>query len=421
MDKDLVKFLIADYQQRVVNVTSYPREYQLDDNLNYVFVGLRRAGKSYMMFRQIEHLIKSGHRAEEILYFNFEDDRIDTVSTMDLDIIKTCYEEMYDCRPIFFLDEIQLVDKWEKFARRLADQKYRVYITGSNAKMLSSEISTTLGGRYMMEEIYPYSFSEFLNASGIDMNEKNAVYKNKINIAKAFDSYFCFGGLPEVSEVNDKRSWLSNLYNKILFGDLIARFQIRNDFALRILVKKLAESVKQPSSYNRLKNIVSAVGKNVSADTIIDYIRYMNDSWLILPFENIDATLADRESNKKYYFIDNGILNLFLLDPNTSLLENMVAIELRKRYGERVYYYNKNVEVDFYIQAEESAVQVCYTLKDADTKQREVNALIKLSGRLPIKEMTIITKDEEGVINTGGHHIAVIPLWKWLLKDVTSH
>jgi predicted AAA+ superfamily ATPase len=418
MDKDLIKFLIADYQQRVVNVTSHPREYQLDDNLNYVFVGLRRAGKSYMMFRQIEHLIEIGHRAEEILYFNFEDDRIDSVSTLDLDLIKTCYEEMYDCQPIFFLDEIQLVDKWEKFARRLADQKYRVYITGSNAKMLSSEISTTLGGRYMMKEIYPYSFHEFLNASGIDMGDSNAIYKNKTNIAKAFESYFYFGGLPEISEVKDKRSWLSNLYNKIFFGDLIARFQIRNDFALRVLVKKLAESVKQPSSYNRLKNVISTTGKKVSADTIIDYIRYMKDSWLILPFENIDSALSERESNKKYYFIDNGILNLFLLDPNTSLLENMVAIELRKKYGNRVYYYNKKVEVDFYIPDEECAIQVCYSLKDAETRQREASALTKLADRLPVKDMMIITKDEEDVIPLDDHHIVVMPLWKWLLNKM---
>lgn len=143
----------------------------------------------------------------------------------------------------------------------------------------------------------------------------------------------------------------------------------------------------------------------------------MNDSWLILPFENIDSVLVERESNKKYYFIDNGILNLFLIDPNTSLLENMVAIELRKKYGDRVYYYNKNVEVDFYIQDEESAIQVCYSLQDADTKQRETNALIKLAERLPVKRMTIITKEEEDTINLERHHIEVIPLWHWLLHD----
>lgn len=417
MDKDLIKYLISDYQQRVVDVESFPREYQLDDNLNYVFVGLRRAGKSYMMFRQIKHLIDIGHKVEEILYFNFEDDRIDMVSTLDLDLIKTSYEEMYDCKPIFFLDEIQLVEHWEKFARRLADQKYRVYITGSNAKMLSSEISTTLGGRYMVEEIYPYSFKEYLVAEGIDMNDRNALFKNKVKIMKAFETYFYFGGLPEITSVIDKRSWLSNLYNKIFFGDLVARYQIRNDFALRILVKKLAESVKQPSSYNRLKNIVSSTGTKVSADTIIDYVKYMNDSWLILPVENIEAALADRESNKKYYFIDNGILNLFLLDPNTSLLENMVAIALRKKYGERVYYYNNIIEVDFYVPEEELAIQVSYSLNNAETKQRETSALLKLSNRFPIKEMKIVTKDEEDSIEMEGHIINVVPLWKWLFLN----
>lgn len=154
MTKDLIKILIAEYQRYVTQVELVKRNVELQDGLNYVFVGLRHAGKSYLMFQHIAQLMEQGHKAEEILYFNFEDDRIDSLDISDLDLIKTCYEEMYDTRPIFFLDEIQLVDKWEKFARRLADQKYRVFITGSNAKMLSSEIATTLGGRYMIHEVF---------------------------------------------------------------------------------------------------------------------------------------------------------------------------------------------------------------------------------------------------------------------------
>ena len=160
MTKDLIKLLIIEYQNYVTQVDLVYRDIEFMDGLNYVFVGLRHAGKSYLMFQRIAQLIKQGHKREEILYFNFEDDRIDSLDVSDLDLIKTCYEEMYDCRPVFFLDEVQLVDRWEKFARRLADQKYQVYITGSNAKMLSSEIATTLGGRYMIHEVYPYSFVE---------------------------------------------------------------------------------------------------------------------------------------------------------------------------------------------------------------------------------------------------------------------
>lgn len=142
MTKDLIKLLIIEYQAYVTQVELVHRDVELMDGLNYVFVGLRHAGKSYLMYQRIAQLLEQGHKREEILYFNFEDDRIDSLDVTDLDLIKTCYEEMYDSRPIFFLDEVQLVDRWEKFARRLADQKYQVYITGSNAKMLSVFMET---------------------------------------------------------------------------------------------------------------------------------------------------------------------------------------------------------------------------------------------------------------------------------------
>lgn len=361
MTKDLIKLLISEYQTYVSQVELIPRNVELVDGLNYVFVGLRHAGKSYLMFQRIAQLIKQGHKKEEILYFNFEDDRIDSLDVKDLDLIKTCYEEMYDSRPIFFLDEIQLVDRWEKFARRLADQKYQVYITGSNAKMLSSEIATTLGGRYMIHEVYPYSFQEYLNANGIDIDEKNAIFTFGKQIVKLANTYFQHGGLPETVGMKEPRSWMSNLFSKIFFGDLVARYRIRNDYALRVMIRKMAESVKQPLSYNRIASIVSSTGKKLSTDAAIDYVEYMTETWLILPYENLYGKLQDKESNRKYYFTDNGLLHLFLVDANTSLLENIVAVTLRRKYGDGSYFWNsKNAEVDFVIPEEGLAVQVSY-------------------------------------------------------------
>lgn len=298
-----------------------PRDVAFMEGQNYVFVGLRHAGKSYLMFQRIAQLIAQGHKREEILYFNFEDDRIDSLELSDLDLIKTCYEEMYDCRPIFFLDEIQLVDRWEKFARRLADQKYQVYITGSNAKMLSSEIATTLGGRYMIHEVYPYSLTEYLKASGIDVKAKNALYAHGKEIMRLANTYFQHGGLPETVGMKEPRPWMSNLFGKIFFGDLVARYKIRNDYALRVMIRKMAESVKQPLSYSRIASIVSSTGKKLSTDATIDYVGHMTDTWLILPYENLFGKLQDKESRRKYYFTDNGLLHLFLVDANTSLLE----------------------------------------------------------------------------------------------------
>lgn len=415
MTKDLIKYLISYYQEFVSQISFEKREYELEANANYVFVGLRRAGKSYLMYQHIHHLMEQGHSIEEMLYFNFEDDRIDSITISDLDLIKTCYEEMYDHRPIFFLDEIQNIKGWEKFARRLADTGYRVYITGSNAKMLSSEIATTLGGRYLIKDIYPFSFSEYLLYKKIDLSDKNARFKFRTAITKEYEEYFRNGGLPETLQMADKRAWISSLFNKIFFGDLVTRHQVRNDFALRIMIRKLAESVKQPTSYNRIASIASTVGKKISVDTVIDYMGYLQESWLILSYENIAAKLIDKESNRKYYFIDNGILNLFLLDPATSLLENQVAIRLRQKYGSQVYFYNKNVEVDFVVYDEGIAIQVSYSLSDPETEKREVDALLKLNKVLPMRKLMIISKDEERDFTVNDVTIQVIPVWKWLL------
>ena len=392
MTKDLIKLLISEYQAYVSQVELIPRNVELVDGLNYVFVGLRHAGKSYLMFQRIAQLIEQGHKREEILYFNFEDDRIDSLDVKDLDLIKTCYEEMYDSRPIFFLDEIQLVDRWEKFARRLADQKYQVYIT-------------------------PYSLQEYLKANGIDIHEKNALFTFGKQIVKVANTYFQHGGLPETVGMKEPRSWMSNLFSKIFFGDLVARYRIRNDYALRVMIRKMAESVKQPLSYNRIASIVSSTGKKLSTDAAIDYVEYMTETWLILPYENLYGKLQDKESNRKYYFTDNGLLHLFLIDANTSLLENIVAVTLRRKYGDGSYFWNsKNAEVDFVVPEDGLAVQVSYSMADADTFKRETDALIKLVSVQSISKMIVVTMEEESSVEKDGYHIELVPLWKWLLR-----
>lgn len=417
MEKELFKRLILEYQQLVINVELTPRDVTLSDNFNYVLVGLRRAGKSYLLYQQVQHLIHKGHSAEEFLYFNFEDDRLHGLTLQDLDMIKVCYEELFSRTPIFFLDEIQNVTGWEHFARRLADQKYRVYITGSNARMLSMEIAGTLGGRYMIQNVLPYSFKEYLTAGNIRL-QKNWMYSpQRTEIVRMFDSYFHFGGLPEVQPIGllMKRQWLNNLYNKIFFGDILTRFNIRNTIALKVLIQKLAESVKQPCSFTRLANVVSSTGKKTRVETITDYLGYTEESCLIFSVENYAAKVIEKVSNKKYYFMDNGLLNLFLFDPETSLLENIVAIRLYSQYSD-LCFFNDGFEVDFYLWEHSVAIQVSYSLADANTRSREVNGLCKLAGRYNINRMLIITKDEEDTIKVNGHTIEVIPVWKWLLE-----
>lgn len=416
-----MKNVIADNRAEIPNYKVNPRDFSFEEFGNYVFVGIRRAGKSYLLYQRMQQLLAQGTVADELLYINFEDERLTGFAAEDFNLLLEVHLELYGKKPILFLDEIQNIKGWEKFARRMADTKHRVYITGSNAKMLSKDIQTTLGGRYIAVEVYPYNFKEFLKANGVDFSAKAlSSTQGKANMLRKFNDYFYFGGFPEGAMLSVKRDYLTSVYQKIYLGDIAARYSVENTFALRVMFKKLAESIKQPISFSRISNIVSSTGVKVGTNTIINYIDYAKDAWLITPVQNIADKLADKETKPKYYYIDNGILNLFLLDGNTALLENLVAVSLLRKYGrhDAVYFYNKNIEVDFYIPETAAAIQVCYDLDNSNgTFDREVNALLKVRNVLDCKKLIIITRDNERILKMDKITIEVIPVWKWLLQD----
>lgn len=420
MDKNVIKAVIADNQVEIPKYEVVPRNFSFEEFGNYVFVGIRRAGKSYLLYQRMQQLLLQGIGWDEMLYVNFEDERLVGMGVADLNLLLEAHLEMYGKKPILFLDEIQNIEGWEKFARRLADTKYRVYITGSNARMLSRDIQTTLGGRYIPVEVYPYGFAEFLNANHVAVNPGSLLTtEGRAEIARYFNDYFYYGGFPEGAGLVAKRDYLTGIYQKIYLSDIAARHSVDNTFALRVLFKKLAESVKQPMSFTRIANIVSSTGAKVGTQTVINYMDYAKDAWLVTPIRNIAGKLVDKETNPKYYFTDNGLLNLFLLDGNTSLLENLVAITLLRKYGrsDAVFFYLKDIEVDFYIPDESLAIQVCYNLDNNDgTLDREISALLKISNVLECKKQMIITRDFEQVLEKDGKIINVVPVWKWLLE-----
>ena len=208
---------------------------------------------------------------------------------------------------------------------------------------------------------------------------------------------------------------------KICLGDIVSRNKISNANLLRLLLKKLAESVKQPVSYNRLSNVLSSVSGKITMPTVSKYIEYSEDAWLLLRLRNVSAAFANKESLCKYYFVDNGVLNLFLLDGDTSLLENLTALTMFRKYGhdkdnERVFFYNDKVEVDFYVPEDKLAVQASYSITQAEsTFDRELDALKKLPKVLPCDRRVILTYDESDTITDEFGTIEVMPLWKWIL------
>lgn len=421
MNKEFLKRLIVSRQREMARVELVRRNFRLDPQANYVFVGMRRAGKSYLMFQYVRQLVQDGLASyDDILYVNFEDERLQHPQVAELHDIVDAYRELYDRRPVVLLDEIQIIEGWEQFVRRLADEKYRVIVTGSNAKMLSREIYTTLGGRFMVKEVFPFSFAEYLNYHGLGLT-RNWQYDEELK-AKAenlFPDYFSYGGCAEVFSLREKREWLSSLYGKILLGDIALRNGVRNDRALRFLGRKLAESVMQPTSIARLKNLIDSAGSAVSRASVLDYLQYMRDAYLIFDIPNYSAAQSERETLKKRYYLDNGILSLFLTDPETRLLENLVATDLYRTYGGDLYYYNRNVEVDFYVPGQSMAVQVSYDISDAATTEREVGALSKLSSAFGVERLYIVTRSERRSIRRGNLLVEAVPVVDWLLRDKT--
>lgn len=424
MDKQLLKQVILENQQEIVNRLLFNRQYEMEETMNYVFIGVRRAGKSYALYQRIQQLIATGHNAEEVLYIDFEDNRLEHFVNEDFQMLLEAYAEIFDHKPMLFLDEVQNIDGWEKFARRMADRKHVIYITGSNAKMLSSEFMTTLGGRFLEKDVYPFSFKEVMEFTKVPFAERILLTtKGRANVIKAYKEYLTWGGLPESIAQMNKRDCINSTYQKIYLGDIAARNKISNTAALRLMVKKIADSVRQPISYNRLANILSTISGKVTVPTIVSYVGYCEDAWLLLRLRNISAATSEKESICKYYFVDNGILNLFLIGGETALLENLVALQLFRLFGhyrdnDTVYFYNSDgYEVDFYVSEMKWAIQVCYSLRNEETRKREVGALSKLPKVLECEKRTIFTFDEEENLEDEYGRIEVMPAWKWLLKE----
>lgn len=415
MNRDVLKQIIIDQKEMYLGNPLISRDYDLEENVNYCFVGIRRTGKSYMMYQQIHNLMNDGISSSQIVYVNFEDERLLEIGVDDLNTILELGIEFSGSKgkPYLFLDEIQNVDGWENFVRRVADMKYRINITGSNSKMLSKEIASTLGGRFMIVNVFPYSFKEYLSANHIENVRLDQIgTKKRADIVSQYEQYVTYGAFPELVDIKNKRPFLNNIYQAVYLQDIITRNKITNDFAVRLILKKIAESVTKALSFNRLTNIVKSAGISIGKQTVINYVGHMLDSYLIFSLQNY----ASKKTSPKYYFMDTGLLGLMLLDCKTAQLENLVAVELIRRYGfENVYFFENNIEVDFYIPSENLAIQVSMqVLDDVDTLERETKAFVKLNQFIPDTKCLLVTNSEETKLNCDGIKIDVVPIWKWL-------
>lgn len=327
--------------------------------------------------------------------------------------------ELTDAKDIYyFFDEIQIIEGWEHFARRMADQKKRVYITGSNAKMLSAEMASILGGRYIPKMIMPFSFGEALDYKKI-VHDDTALFttSKSAKIRRACQEYVSDGGFPEAQLLNYKREYIKSVYEKVLLGNIIEREQVKNKMALRLMIKKIAETVMHEVSFNTLAGNVKATGTKTSTDSMIEYTAYAENAYLLFRTKNYVSKFAEKESIPRFYFYDNGLLSLFLVDKPSALLENAVAVHLKRKYEDDVYYFKSKqtgIDIDFYLPEQACAIQVSYALGDAE--ERGTRSLISFAKKTEgVKKLIIVTNEEERRIEKDGYEIDVIPIHKFLL------
>jgi len=401
----------------------------LDAPINKVItiIGPRRAGKTYFLFQIMKKLLEKENNITDIIYINFEDERILPMTGQDLQYVLEAYFELHGkTDPFIFLDEIQNIPGWEPFVRRLNDTGYRVFITGSNSRMLGREIATALRGRTLTYEIFPFSFKEFLLANKITP-EKNLLYgKMRHRIKTLYEDYFFSGGYPEIALVQDrsiKGRILQDYFNTIFYKDLVERYRIKNTELLKQWLNALLMNLSSRISFSKIENDFKSRGMKLSRATLSTYAKYVEDTFFGFFVEMYSESVRKRQINpKKFYLIDPGMHNYltFKFTENRGrLLENLVFLELRRK-GDPIFYYktSRGYEVDFLIKdaGQWHLIQVCHDLTRIDTFSREKKALLSGLSELKMNTGTLINASEKRNEQHGDYTLDIMPIWEWLMN-----
>ena len=435
---DAIEQLIADFQERPLPAVS-PRLTPLPDasNMARVIIGMRRSGKTFLLFQEMQRLVDAGVDKKRLLYVNFEDDRLQPLGT---DVLDRTLETFYRLNPTarsedayLFFDEIQTVDGWSRFARRILDtESARLYVSGSSAKMLSTEVATEFRGRGYTVELLPMSFAETLLYAHIEPPTTKPGSRQRSQLEATFTDYLRIGGFPDAQELAEAEriQTLQDYVQLVLLRDIIDRHEVKNVHAVRFFALALLQSSGSLTSVNKLANDLKSRGIAVGKDTLYDLLDYFTDAFLLFMIPVFDRSLRVREANpKKVYAIDPGLA--FAVAPAGvsnlgARLENSVYLELRRRLrGARegvISYYSTEAgnEVDFIVGDPETGqstqiLQVCTDMSAAKTREREVRALVDAMNETGLGESTIVTMHDAEDITVDSGVIHVVPAWSWML------
>jgi len=432
--KNKLKHVFVEWQERELPEF---QERQCDIDLNSPHIvdilGVRRCGKTYYMYQLIDELLNSGIPKSNILYINLDDDRLQPLNGDELHLLIETFSEFFEVsdnhKLYLFLDEIQNIPDWEKWVKSTYDkhQKIKILISGSNASLLSRDISTLLTGRHITTRMFPFSFTEFLAHHKIKFQLKTLQYsKQKTLVKRKFNDYLEMGGFPEVIFYPGlgQRELLQSYFDDIIYRDIISRFNIRNPQVFKQLSLFCISNISKPHSYNSLRKLFADY-TSLSTDAIINYLSYLEDAFLLFTLPHYDYSIKKQINKpKKLYCIDSGMVNAvsFRFSGNIGqLYENLVFLQLKRSNRETYYWQSaKGHEVDFVlIEGLEARqlIQVCFDVSDAETRSREVKGLVEGLNNFGISEGTIITSDLFHEETVDEKVIRYVPLWYWLLEN----
>lgn len=429
--KTIITQLIDDFQERTLpDLSVRSGHFHEVSGKADIITGMRRTGKTFFCFQKIKDLQSSGISKKQILYLNFEDDRLLDFTVKDfqtiLDIFYAKFPENRDNGSFFFFDEIQRINQWEVFIRRLLDtENVRIYLTGSSSKLLSKEISTSLRGRSITTEIFPFSFAEYLKYHGIFENPPGQFGSKTVSLLKnALNSYMEKGGFPEIqdSEKHVRSQILQGYIDSVLFKDVVERYGISNIIALKQLIKSIISSPCSKFSVNKFYNTLKSMSVKCTKNSLYEYLEHLKDAYLFFQTPLHSRSEKSRAVNPaKIYTVDSGIINAMRFRDSSDsgyLLENMVFMHLRRRNFEIEYVITGNgYETDFLVRNPENGkkqlLQVCFDISDKKTFEREMRGLKDAMTELKINNGMIISYEDEAEFG----NIKVIPAWKWLLTS----
>ena len=428
---ETIKSIILDFQEAPLE-TGVPRRLRIETvpGKATTCIGVRRGGKSTYLFQVIQRLLDSGVSRQNVLYLNFFDDRLHSLTKDNLGLIAEAYyflhPEKKNSETVYcFFDEIQAAPGWEPFVDRLMrTEKCEVYLSGSSAGMLSKEIATQMRGRALSWEMFPFSFREFLDCKGIE-SEGGLSTKRQLLIRKSFEEYWRTGGFPEVAGLSRhlRIKIHQEYFHTILFRDLIERHDVSHPKALTDLAHRLVETTASLYSINSLTRYLKSLGHKAPKPAVSDYLEWFEDAYFLFTVRKFDASSVRRNTNpKRIYCIDHAMVASVspgILLNSGHLFENLVFIALRRIYPEICYYRTEaGREVDFIVLTGDRLhmlVQVCESMVETQTRKRETAALSEAMAELGLKTGTIVTRNEHERIKVKAGTIEVVPAWRFLL------